>query len=70
MSTTDVTTLKVGKYGSVQKSRYLISRALISHLAPTVRVGNSGLKVSRIILGPLLHMRVNLHLAEILTGGT
>jgi len=72
MSTTNgtsVATPKVGKYGDVQKTWCLIVRALNSHPASTVRLGNSGLKVSRIILGPLSHMRVNLRLAEVLTGG-
>ena len=66
MSTTNVvnpTTPKVGKHGSVPKTRRAFASAnLTFRLTPTVRLGNSGLKVSRIILGSSSRVQVNLRL--------
>jgi len=42
---------------------------LISDPTLVVRLGNSGLKISRIILGSLSRIRANLCLVEMLTGG-
>ena len=50
---TDVATPRAGKYGSVPKILPLSSPLIPS--TSTVRLGNSGLKVSRIILGSFSH---------------
>jgi len=44
------------------------SANLISDPTLVVRLGNSGLKISRIILGSLSRIRANLCLVEVLTG--
>ena len=72
MSTTTDTsaaTPKAEKYGSLPKTRFFIGFSLISHSTSTVRLGNSGLKISRIILGSLSHMGVDLRSPECLLTG-
>lgn len=53
-SDTNAATQKVGQYGKIQEPRFVVA-SLTFYLIFAVRLGNSGLKVSRIILGSLLH---------------